>query len=156
MLHLLNNTVIRPDKGHKEGQPTYSDPATDDLLDMASLLGPRFKATFIERAHQNQSCSGDSVAAKAGNTKQKQSEIWVAFSKGQMFNILAQLASPIEMQLKLRSRATCRHWRLMVGQFNWSGGECTEPISQARQGSTFVILPLVPLQRGHSALVATL
>jgi len=69
------------------------------------------------------------------------------------------LPSLTAMQWKLISAATCRHWRLMVTQIQGSDGGCTKLISQewpAWPGSTFVILPLVFLQRGHSALVETL
>lgn len=59
VLHLFNNTVLNPaqddtdlTKNMKRAilqylNEKYSDPATDDLLDMASLLDPRFKATCI-------------------------------------------------------------------------------------------------------------
>lgn len=59
VLHLLNNTVLPHSDGDtdltKHMKMTilhylndkYSDPATDDLLDMASFVDPRFKDTYI-------------------------------------------------------------------------------------------------------------
>ena len=59
VLHLLNNTVLTPaeddtdlTKDMKKSilkylNEKYSEAATDDLLDMASLLDPRFGATYI-------------------------------------------------------------------------------------------------------------
>ena len=58
VLHLLNNTVLTPaeddtdlTKDMKKSilkylNEKYSEAATDDLLDMASLLDPRFRATY--------------------------------------------------------------------------------------------------------------
>ncbi|KAK9523272.1 hypothetical protein VZT92_019674 [Zoarces viviparus] len=59
VLHLFNETILA--EGENDTQLTkdmkttiltylnekYSDPGTDDLLDMASLLDPRFKTTYI-------------------------------------------------------------------------------------------------------------
>ena len=59
VLHLLNNTVLTPAEDDtdltkdmkkyilKYSNEKYSEAATDDLLDMASLLDPRFGATYI-------------------------------------------------------------------------------------------------------------
>ena len=68
LLHLLNNTVLTPaeddtdlTKDMKKSilkylTEKYSEAATDDLLDMASLLDPRFRATYI---------ADDSIKTKA-------------------------------------------------------------------------------------------
>ncbi|XP_073344944.1 E3 SUMO-protein ligase ZBED1-like [Pagrus major] len=59
VLHLLNNSVLSPDEDDTELtkqmkgailqylNEKYSDAATDDLLDMASFVDPRFKASYI-------------------------------------------------------------------------------------------------------------
>ena len=59
VLHLLNNTVLTPAEDDtdlskdmkkyilKYSNEKYSEAATDDLLDMASLLDPSFRATYI-------------------------------------------------------------------------------------------------------------
>ena len=59
LLHLLNNTVLTPAEDdtdltkdmkkyiRKYSNEKYSEAATDDLLDMASLLDPSFRATYI-------------------------------------------------------------------------------------------------------------
>lgn len=59
VLHLFNSNVLNPEEEDTNLTTTmkmtimdylndkYSDPATDDLLDMASLLDPRFKTHYI-------------------------------------------------------------------------------------------------------------
>lgn len=62
VLHLFNNSLLKAEDDDtpltKEMKAAileylndkYSDPTTDELLDMASLLDPRFKSTYIEES----------------------------------------------------------------------------------------------------------
>lgn len=59
VLHLVNNSLLAPEAGDAELcnsikscivdylNTKYADPSTSDLLDIASLLDPRFKARYI-------------------------------------------------------------------------------------------------------------
>ncbi|KAF7646104.1 hypothetical protein LDENG_00193540 [Lucifuga dentata] len=59
VLHLFNNSLLQPEEGETELTKQikhtileyinnkYSDPGTDELLDMASLMESRFQTTYI-------------------------------------------------------------------------------------------------------------
>ncbi len=59
MLHLFNTSLLAPEEGETELCKSiklcivdylnnkYADPSTSELLDIASLLDPRFKASYI-------------------------------------------------------------------------------------------------------------
>ena len=59
VLHLLNNSLLQPEEGETELTKQiksnilnylnnkYNDPVTQELLDMASLMDPRFRTTYI-------------------------------------------------------------------------------------------------------------
>ncbi|KAK1874904.1 Zinc finger BED domain containing protein 1, partial [Dissostichus eleginoides] len=59
VIHLLNNSLLQPEEGETELTKQiksnilnylnnkYNDPVTQELLDMASLMDPRFRTTYI-------------------------------------------------------------------------------------------------------------
>ena len=61
ILHQLNNSLLQPEEGATKLTEQiksnilnylnnkYNDPVTQELLDMASLMDPRFRTTFIAR-----------------------------------------------------------------------------------------------------------
>ena len=149
----------------------YADPVTQELLDMASLLDPRFKTKYIKPA------TVDYIKTKAGtwlpSRKRllgespfhhlklqrfllRKREVWAASSKLQ--HAKTKL-SPTENPLNWSQPAISKPWRLMGRPTPWIGGGSTRPIFpewQVWPKSICAFKPKVPHQSGLLAQVGTL
>ncbi len=153
VLHLFNTSILAEEENDTQLtkdvkrnivaylNDKYSDPVTNDLLDIASFLDSRFRATYIEKEKVEQVISRAvkeikplkdqqedalSGAAAAASSKSKATRTPAAWSA-------VETHSQRRKTSKWRWEPTYRPQRLTVMQTLWNGGDAIRQISPALQ-----------------------